>query len=256
MPKRQDINKVMIIGSGPMHRPGVIRLFRTQACKAFAPNEKISWPIPTPAPLYRPGMADRKPQKALPDHDRHHAQRTALLTAFEPCPRSWPIGAWRNYGVKVIGREPLLERPAYTTIMRAGGTWSAASSMRPAPCGGCCRPDWSGKLPAGFVGADMVQSASDFAGVAARVALTDDIDDELKVVNAIKDRITVMSLGHWIAAGRKDVKAEDVPLTKGDYPTLSRQWKRSGSRGDSRGGIPELGPARAERHQFHRANGR
>ena len=80
-------------------------------------------------------------------------------------------------------------------------------------------PNWSGKLPAGFVGADIVQSPSDFAGVAARIALTDDTDDELKVVNSIQDRITVMSLGQWIAAGRKDVKAEDVPLTKGDYPT-------------------------------------
>ena len=28
-----------------------------------------------------------------------------------------------------------------------------------------------------------------------------------------------MSLGQWIAAGRKEEKAEDVPLTKGDYPT-------------------------------------
>ncbi|MCX6915571.1 MAG: DUF1254 domain-containing protein [Verrucomicrobia bacterium] len=80
-------------------------------------------------------------------------------------------------------------------------------------------PNWSGKLPEGFVGADIVQSPSDFAAVAARLALTDDTDDELKVVNAIQDHISVMSLGQWIAAGRKDVKAEDVPLTKGDYPT-------------------------------------
>jgi hypothetical protein len=80
-------------------------------------------------------------------------------------------------------------------------------------------PNWSGKLPAGFVGADIVQSPSDFAGVAARLALTDDTDDELKVVNAIQDHITVMPLSQWIASGRKDVKAEDVPLTKGDYPT-------------------------------------
>ena len=29
-------------------------------------------------------------------------------------------------------------------------------------------PNWSGKLPAGFVGADIVQSTSDFAGVLAR----------------------------------------------------------------------------------------
>ena len=43
--------------------------------------------------------------------------------------------------------------------------------------------------------------------------------DELKVVNAIQDRMTVMSLSQWVAAGKKDVKAEDVPLTKGNYPT-------------------------------------
>ena len=35
-------------------------------------------------------------------------------------------------------------------------------------------PNWSGKLPVGFVGADIVQSTSDFAGALARVALTDD----------------------------------------------------------------------------------
>ncbi len=80
-------------------------------------------------------------------------------------------------------------------------------------------PNWSGKLPAGFVGADIVQSPSDFAGAIARVALTDDTEDELKIVNGIQDHITVMSLSQWIAAGRKDVKAEDVQLTKGEYPT-------------------------------------
>jgi len=80
-------------------------------------------------------------------------------------------------------------------------------------------PNWSGALPEGFVGADIVQSSSNFAGALARVALTDDTEDELKVVNGIQDSITVMSLSQWIAAGRKDVKAEDVPLTKGDYPT-------------------------------------
>lgn len=80
-------------------------------------------------------------------------------------------------------------------------------------------PNWSDKLPEGFVGTDIVQSTSDFAGVAARIALTDNTENELKVVNAIQDRITVMSLSQWNAAGRKEVKAEEVPLTKGDYPT-------------------------------------
>lgn len=80
-------------------------------------------------------------------------------------------------------------------------------------------PNWSGELPDGFVGADIVQSPSDFAGALARIALTDDTEEELKIVNGIQDRITLMSLSQWIAAGRMEVKAEDVPLTKGDYPT-------------------------------------
>jgi len=80
-------------------------------------------------------------------------------------------------------------------------------------------PNWHGDLPDGFVGADIVRSPSDFAGVLARVALTDDTAEELALVNSIQDRITVMSLSDWISAGRKDVKAEDVPLNMGDYPT-------------------------------------
>ena len=83
-------------------------------------------------------------------------------------------------------------------------------------------PNWSGKLPDGFVGADIVQSQSDFAGVLARVALTDDTKEELKIVNGIQDRITAMSLSQWIAAGRKEVRAEDVPLTEANVCHLSR----------------------------------
>jgi hypothetical protein len=80
-------------------------------------------------------------------------------------------------------------------------------------------PNWSGKLPAGFVGAEIIQSPSDFAVVTARIALTDDTPEELKLVNGIQDGVTLMSLSAWEAAGRKTVRAEDVPVTKGDYPT-------------------------------------
>jgi hypothetical protein len=79
--------------------------------------------------------------------------------------------------------------------------------------------NWSGKLPDGFVGADIVKSQSDFAGVLARVALPDDTEAEVQMVNAIQDRITAMSLSQWIAAGREEVRAEDVPLTKAEYAT-------------------------------------
>ena len=80
-------------------------------------------------------------------------------------------------------------------------------------------PNWSGKLPTGFVGAEIIQSPSDFAAVTARIAFTDDTDEELKLVNGIQDGITLMALGQWEAAGRKAVRAEDVPVVKGDYPS-------------------------------------
>lgn len=79
-------------------------------------------------------------------------------------------------------------------------------------------PNWSGKYPPDFVGAEIVQSPSNMAGVAARVALTDDTPDELKAVNLVQDHVTIMSLSQWIAAGRKDIKAENVPLMKAAYP--------------------------------------
>src|SRR5262245_48482944 len=69
-------------------------------------------------------------------------------------------------------------------------------------------PNWSGELPAGFVGAEITQSPSDFVAVTVRIALTDDTADELKLVNGIQDSITLMSLSAWEAAGRKAVRAE------------------------------------------------
>lgn len=80
-------------------------------------------------------------------------------------------------------------------------------------------PNWNGKIPAEFVGADIMKSTSDFSVTGARIALTDDTPEELKIVNAIQDSITLMSLSRWIAAGKKSVKAEDVPFTRGNYPT-------------------------------------
>lgn len=78
-------------------------------------------------------------------------------------------------------------------------------------------PNWSGKMPGGFVGAEILQSPSDFVVVTGRVALTDDTPDELKLVNSIQDSITLMALGQWETDGRKAVRAEDVPVVKGEY---------------------------------------
>ncbi|MNO59084.1 hypothetical protein D3C76_496640 [compost metagenome] len=80
-------------------------------------------------------------------------------------------------------------------------------------------PNWSGKLPAEFVGEEIVQSASDFGAAILRVALTDDTAEELQTINALMDRITLMPLSQWIAAGKKEVRAEDVVPGKADYPS-------------------------------------
>ena len=37
------------------------------------------------------------------------------------------------------------------------------------------------------------------------------------------DGVTVMSFSAWITAGRKTLKAEDDPLTKGNYPSTPGQ---------------------------------
>src|SRR5215467_14041761 len=101
--------------------------------------------------------------------------------------------------------------------MAIGRQFSASGPLKRLLIG----PNWSGKLPAGFVGAEIIQSPSDFAEVTARVALTDDTPEELRLVNGIQDSITLMSLGAWEGAGRKNVRADDVPLVKGNYPAFS-----------------------------------
>lgn len=96
-----------------------------------------------------------------------------------------------------------------------GSQFNAPAALRRLLVG----PNWNGKIPAEFVGADIMKSTSNFSVAIARVALTDDTSEELKIVNAIQDGITLMSLSQWIAAGRKSVKPEDVPLTRCNYPT-------------------------------------
>ena len=117
-------------------------------------------------------------------------------------------------------------------------------------------PNWSGKYPPEFVGAEVVQAPSDMMCVVGRVALTDDTAEELKVVNGIQDRMTVMSLSQWVAAGKKDVKAEDVPLTKRQLSDLSGHGERQGARPPQGRGFPALGEPDPERPKLHQADGR
>jgi len=47
-------------------------------------------------------------------------------------------------------------------------------------------PDWSGSLPDGFVGADIVKSPSNFSGALVRIALTDDTEKELQLLTRFR----------------------------------------------------------------------
>ena len=65
-----------------------------------------------------------------------------------------------------------------------GSQFNAPGSVRRLLIG----PNWSGKYPPEFVGAEVVQAASDMMCVVGRVALTVDTADELKAVNVVQDR--------------------------------------------------------------------
>ncbi|MNJ11494.1 hypothetical protein D3C77_56690 [compost metagenome] len=82
-------------------------------------------------------------------------------------------------------------------------------------------PNWSGKLPADFVGEEIVQSTSDFAVALWRIALTDDTPQELASLNTVMDRVTLMPLSRWIAGGKQEARAEDLPLIPANYPTFA-----------------------------------
>lgn len=81
-------------------------------------------------------------------------------------------------------------------------------------------PNWNGKLPDGFVGTEIMRSPSDFAVATVRIAVTDDTAEELRLVNGIQDSITLTTVQQWEAAGRKSIRADELPVIKGDYPTF------------------------------------
>ena len=90
MPKRQDIHKVMIIGSGPIviGQACEFDYSGTQACKAL---RKLGYEIvlvnSNPATIMTdPGMADATYIEPLnlADHDRDHREGTARCPAAQP----------------------------------------------------------------------------------------------------------------------------------------------------------------------------
>ncbi|WP_448119583.1 DUF1254 domain-containing protein [Pseudomonas serbica] len=128
------------------------------------------------------------------------SQEPIVLTVSRPDERYWSVQMAENYS---------------RWWHMIGSQFNAPGPVRRLLIG----PNWSGALPADFVGEEIVQSPSDFSVAVARVALTDDTAEELKSINAFMDRITLMPLSQWLAAGKKDVRAEDVVPGKADYPT-------------------------------------
>jgi hypothetical protein len=129
------------------------------------------------------------------------SKEPVVLTVPEIRDRYWSIQFADNYARWWPGR--------------IGSQFNAPGPLRRLLVG----PNWNGNIPAEFVGADIMKSTSHFSVAGARIALTENTAEELKIVHAIQDSITLMSLSQWIAWGRKSVKADDVPLTKGKYPS-------------------------------------
>ena len=107
-----------------------------------------------------------------------------------------------------------------TITTRAGGTSSAASSMHRPRSAVADGPNWSGKLPDGFVGADIVQSQSRLCRG------TGTCSSHRRYGGRGPDRQRHTGPHHDHVAQpvdclleRKEVRAKDVPLTKADYPT-------------------------------------
>ncbi len=106
---------------------------------------------------------DRKPMKALPRvvttpnattlygfGALDLSKEPVVITVPEIKDRYWSIQLYDNYA-------------RWWHLI--GSQYNAPGPVRRLVIG----PNWSGKLPAGFVGADIVQSSSDFAGVVALV---------------------------------------------------------------------------------------
>jgi hypothetical protein len=122
--------------------------------------------------------------------------------------------------------------------MMIGGQFNAPGPLKHLLIG----PNWAGKMPSGFFGAEITQSPSDFAIALARIALTDDTPEELKLVNGIQDSITLMSLGAWEAAGRKACALTTFRSSRATIQHIPAR-KASGSRASSRASTSCAGSA-------------
>lgn len=83
-------------------------------------------------------------------------------------------------------------------------------------------PNYTGKLPAGFVTTDVIKAPSKTVWGGSRIAVMTGTDAEIKEINEIQDKITITPLSKWIANGRKGVPWQGAERVKGDYPTYPK----------------------------------
>lgn len=127
------------------------------------------------------------------------ASGPVVVTVPEIVGRYWSIQLYDNYG---------------RWWHMIGNQFNAPGPVRRLVIG----PDVDSGLPDGFAGTEIAQAPSDFSGLGVRIAITSDDADELAEVDGLLDRITVISLADWMAAGGGEVAPADVPERKADYP--------------------------------------
>jgi hypothetical protein len=83
-------------------------------------------------------------------------------------------------------------------------------------------PTYTGRLPLGFTGAEVIRAPSDTALVLFRIAQTRDNSDEQQEVIDLMDRITAVPLPVWEANGRRPLPAKLQATVPGNQATFPR----------------------------------
>jgi hypothetical protein len=83
-------------------------------------------------------------------------------------------------------------------------------------------PTYTGRLPVGFAGAEVIRAPSDTALVLFRIAQTRDNSDEQQEVTDLMDRITAVPLPDWEANGRRPLPAKLQATVPGNQATFPR----------------------------------
>lgn len=99
---------------------------------------------------------------------------------------------------------------------KIGSQWTGTDAQKLLIVG----PDFSGDLPSGFVGSEIVRATSDFAMILYRLALKNYSDTEVATNNQLMDGITSVPLSMWIDNGRQSIPPKQIPVIPATYQTI------------------------------------